>query len=122
MVQWFKKQADKKDPYGINMNRDEVKTQMNNLSSHFGKFKDDAGFRAIKELIALAANHAALDMMTANKETLDLLRGRHQALRDLLNYLDAALEESKSKEKEKPQVRGQVRLVRRTDNQAGASL
>lgn len=131
MAQWFKRvwvrlfgSAVEKQ---IDFNRKRVCTEMENLSGHLYDCRKENSWKIIREVIDMAKNVQILDGTKCKTTDQQLVSfGRLQALSDIGEYIDRAIE-SKMREaetKEKQKVRGQVRAapIRQPSNQAGLAI
>jgi hypothetical protein len=132
MVQFFKRlfsRRKRKEVLLLSYNARDLKARMQDASEKLYEYRHENSWRVIKDVIDMAMNVQILEVnrATATTTSLALHQGRLQALSDLSNYVESAMDSIayQKRHKDQAQVMGERVLTRqrqRTSNQAGAAL
>lgn len=106
----------------LEFNVGKLKTEMQNLSTRLGAFKEDISLTILEEVLHLSHNIELLDMgRHKNLEEFHYRRGRLEALHDISDYISRS-KNAKPKDEKKAKSRDAIKMVKRADNQAGLAI
>lgn len=120
MALWSKKKEE--SVRVLEFNKGKLQEEIENLSSHLTKHKEDITLKIFEELLQLARNVEILDVgLYKTEQDLHIHKGRLAAFSDLISYIERA-KAFDPKEEKQGRARDTVSIKPRSSTLAGAAV